>query len=144
MNRLFKVTICVEADTEFQYQGLEKAREDISGLGFIVHDVDEITDFRTIQQNRSLHLLFKQLSDEAIEKGIDMREIVREEIPIDMTPENVKWLWKKIQKAMYGTKSTTKMKKEEVDKIYDMFNKILTERTKGELSLPQWPSIESY
>lgn len=101
-------------------------------------------DNRTDQQNRSLHLFYKQLSDECLAKGIELREIVRDEVPIPVTPENIKWMWKLLQKAMFGTASTTELKRSgDIDKLYDAFNRILIERTKGEVVLPPFPSMES-
>lgn len=98
---------------------------------------------RTNIQNNALHLLFAQISKECMDKGIEMREIVREEVPIPCTPENIKWLWKLLQHGMYGTKSTTELKKTgQIEQVYDTFNKILIERTGGEISLPPFPSIE--
>lgn len=79
-----------------------------------------------------------------MDKGIDMREIVREEVPIQCTPENIKMLWKLLQGALFGTKSTTELKKSgEIEVVYDNFNKIISERTNFEVSLPMWPSEES-
>lgn len=99
---------------------------------------------RTLPQNNSLHLLFKQISDECLAKGIEMRELVKDEFPIPCTPENIKMLWKLLQNAMFGTKSTTELRKSgDIDKVYDAFNRILIERTQGEISLPSWPSVES-
>jgi len=101
----------------------------------------KIDDTRTIQQNKSLHVLFKQISDECLDKGIDMRELVRDEVPIQCTPENIKWLWKLLQNALFKTKSTTELKKSgEIDIVYDNFNKIISERTNGEVCLPEFPS----
>ena len=99
---------------------------------------------RTTQQNRSLHKLFALISQECIEKGIDLREIVKDEVPIQCTPENIKWMWRLLQKALFGNESTTKLKKTgQIDIVYDNFNKILVERTNGEICLPPWPSIEN-
>lgn len=99
---------------------------------------------RTLKQNSSLHLLFKQVSDECMMRGIDMREIVQDEVPIQCTPENIKWMWKLLQKALFGNKSTTELKKSgQIEVVYDNFNKILIERTQGQISLPPFPSIET-
>lgn len=99
---------------------------------------------RTNPQNNSLHLLFSQVSKECMDKGIEMREIVKDEFPIPCTPENIKMLWKLLQKAMFGTLSTTQLKKTgDIDKLYDAFNRILIERTKGEVVLPPFPSMEN-
>ena len=102
-------------------------------------------DKRTHQQNNALHLLFKQISDECMEKGIDMRAIVREEVPIQCTPENIKWLWKLIQEHLFKKRRTRDLKKTgEIEVVYDTFNKILIDRTKGEISLPPFPSMELF
>ena len=99
---------------------------------------------RTTNQNAALHLLFRQISDMCMEKGIDMREIVREDVPIQVTPENVKWMWRLLQKGLFGKKSTTELKKSgEIEIVYDNFNKILIERTQGEIRLPPFPSLDS-
>jgi len=98
---------------------------------------------RTNAQNRSLHLLFKQVSDDCISKGIDLRHVVRDEVPIPCTPENLKWMWKLLQEAMFHKKSTTELKKTgDIERVYDVFNKILSERTNGEISLKPFPSQE--
>lgn len=99
---------------------------------------------RTSSQNNSLHLLFSQISKECEEKGIDLREVVRDEVPIPCTPENIKWMWKLLQKAMFGTKSTTQLRKSgDIDRVYDAFNKIWIERTNSEIILPPFPSVKS-
>ena len=98
---------------------------------------------RTLKQNASLQVLFKQVSDECMAKGIDMREIVKDEVPIQCTPENIKWMWRLLQKALFGEKSTTELKKSgQIEVVYDNFNKILVERTQGQVSLPPFPSVE--
>lgn len=102
-------------------------------------------DKRTTTQNNSLHLLFAQISKECMDKGIDMRQIVRDEVPIECTPENIKWLWKLLQEALFKKKSTTELKKTgEIEIVYDNFNKIISERTQGEIILPPFPSLENY
>ena len=99
-----------------------------------------IDTHRSSLQNNSLHLMFKQISDECMAKGIDMRELVRDEIPIQCTPENIKWMWKLLQKALFGTASTTQLKKTgQIAVVWDNFNKILINRTDGEIVLPPFP-----
>lgn len=91
-----------------------------------------------------MHLLFSQISTLCMEKGIDLRQIVRKEVPIQCTPENIKWLWKLLQEALFGKKSTTDLKKSgEIEVVYDAFNRILIERTNSEIILPPFPSVES-
>ncbi len=103
----------------------------------------EPESYRTSQQNRSLHKLFQETADLCEEKGVEMRDLVKEEIPIPVTKENLKLLWKKIQHKMFGKKSTAELKKTgEIDEVYDALNRILIERTNGEVSLPPFPHVE--
>ena len=132
----------------------EKLKEGIIAIllsypeGFTNKTIDRLIDLfyrmndkkRTIPQNNALHVLFQQLSDECLEKGVEMRDLVRDEVPIQCTPANIKWLWKKVQKGLFKKKSTTELKKTgEIEIVYDNFNKLVIERTKGEISLPPFP-----
>ena len=91
-----------------------------------------------------MHLLFSQLADELNQKGLDMRTLIRPEIDISWTPYSVKeYLWRPLQRALLGKKSTTGLKKQqEINIIYDNLNRILIERTNGEVSLPPFPSMD--
>jgi len=95
---------------------------------------------RTQSQNNSLHLLLSWLAQDCLEAGIDMRQLVKEEVPIEATPENLKWLWKLLQEALLKTNSTTQLEKQgQIDLVYDNFNKIIIERTDGKVSLRPFP-----
>ena len=132
----------VEVLATSKKEAVEKAKNALQFLDIISFRV--LPQKRTIPQNNSLHLLFEQLSKECLDKGIEMRDLVKEEIPIEATPENLKWLWKLLQNALFKTKSTTELKKTgQIEIVYDAFNKILIERTNGEISLPDWPSLET-
>ena len=64
-------------------------------------------------------------------------DLVKEEVPIEATAENIKWLWKLLQNALFKTKKHDRIKKTgQIEIVYDAFNKILIERTNGEISLP--------
>ena len=107
----------------------------------------EITKYkktRSSQQNNALHLWFDLLSQEFNEQGVDMRAIIRNDIDIMWTPYSVKeYLWRPVQKQMFGKKSTTKITTEEINKIYDIINKTISERTNGIIKVPPFPSIEN-
>ena len=98
---------------------------------------------RTDKQNNALHLLFDQIAKECLDKGIELRELIKDEVPIPVTPENIKWMWKLLQNAMFGKKSTTELSKTgEIEQVHDVLNKILSKRTNGQIVLPPFPSIE--
>jgi len=141
MKRLFEIKILVENDFTTLHEGEEAAKKAVESLGIKVEDIKNIESRRTLAQNRSLHKLMKELSDECLEKGITINDIVKDGYEVEATPENLKMLWKKLQTALFGTKSTTELKKTgQIDIVYRNFNQILIERTKGEVSLPPWPA----
>ena len=84
---------------------------------------------RTNSQNASLHLLFTQMSDSCVERGIDQKRIIEvmEGYPVPTTPEFIKGRWKVIQEHMYGTTSTTELESKQIDKIYDVMNLLFSE-----------------
>ena len=119
------------------------AKRIIETLGFEVLNVRKFKNTRTLKQNKALHKMFQETADLLNEKGFDMRAIYREEVPIMWTAYSVKDMWKKIQQAMFGTNSTTKLDRhEQINKVFDTFNNLLIERTKGEVSLT-FPSKEA-
>ena len=99
---------------------------------------------RTTQQNRALHKFFTLLAVELNEAGLDQRKVLKPGVSIPWSGESIKeQVWKPIQKALYEKKSTTELlKKEEIDKIYDVINKHLSESFPG-IEVPDFPSIET-
>jgi fructosamine-3-kinase len=96
---------------------------------------------RTGQQNAALHLYFTQLAEALNSAGFDMKKTIREDVDIPWTPENIKeFLWRKVQQAYLRKKSTTELTTEEIDKVYDVVNKVIAERTG--VHIP-FPSIDS-
>lgn len=96
---------------------------------------------RTLQQNKSLHLLFQLLANELNDAGLDMRKTLKPEIDIPWSGPSVKeYLWRPIQTAQLNKKSTTEMTTVEIDQVFDTINRHLSER----LGLTvQFPSIET-
>ena len=131
--REFEIVIKVKTDTK--YEAIEKIKK-----SFDIVSIKCLEERRTSQQNRALHLYFTLLSVAMNDAGFDMKKTIARDIDIMWTPYNVKeYLWKPLQKEMTGEKSTAKLKKDEIDKIYDVLNKVIGERT-GEF-VP-FPSLE--
>ena len=131
------------AEIEVEAESKEAVSQLLATLCLKPYDIRLANDKRSPAQNRSLHKLIKMLSDECMDKGITLNQIVKDGYQIEATPENLKMLWKKLQESLFGTKSTTELKiSGEIDIVYRNFNAILIERTKGEISLPPWPSEE--
>jgi len=93
---------------------------------------------RTNRQNKALHLWFTLLARALNESGFYMNKIIKLNAEVIWTPYLIKEvLWKPLQKAMFNKKSTKNLDKmQEIDKIYDVINKVIIERTGGEVSIP--------
>lgn len=85
---------------------------------------------RTDQQRKALEVFFKRLADSLNAAGLDMRIVIKPEVEIPWTQENVKeWLWRPIQKALYNKSSTTELDKQmEIDKIHEVLMHHLGEK----------------
>lgn len=95
---------------------------------------------RTITQNKSLHLYFTQLAEVLNDAGLDMRVILKPEVEIPWTSENVKnHLWRPIQRAYLQKESTTELTTQDIDKIYDIFNRHISKFG----VFVEFPSIET-
>ena len=76
---------------------------------------------RTLTQNRSIHKYCKLLSEAFNEAGLDMQTVLAEGASIPWSETKVKDdIWKKVQFAALGKKSTTELEKHEVTKVYEI------------------------
>jgi len=84
---------------------------------------------RTLQQNKALHKYFELLAEQLNSAGYDMKKVLKPEIDISWTKENVKeYLWKPIQSALFLKKSTTELETKDIDKVYDVLNRHLGQK----------------
>lgn len=84
---------------------------------------------RTLTQNRALHLWFKQKAQQCNDAGITVQQVMNETIELEMTESQMKEIWRQVQKALYGEKSTTKLKKhEQIEYIFDHLNRFFGEK----------------
>jgi len=136
---VFLCSTAVKADSE------EEAKKAYQAMGLKCHRIKRVHSTRTVNQNNALHLLFEQLTQEMLDKGFDMKDILKDGFEFPPSAWAIKeFVWKKVQKAMYGKESTTDLAKlGEIDKIYDVVNKTIIEKTKGEIKLPPFPSVEN-
>jgi len=139
MKRKYEAKILIEIEAETVAEGLKKVKEDLKIFNLI--DVKPVISSRTLSQNNSLHLFFTELANELNDKGLDMRTLIRKEVEVSWTTYTVKeYLWRPLQKVLTGKSSTTKLNKtEEIYLIYKNLNRILIERTKGEINFPMFP-----
>ncbi len=79
---------------------------------------------RSQLQNSSIHKYFELLSSELNEKGLDMRKVLKPEVDIPWTAKSIKkYIWKRIQKVMFDTNSTTDLTTKQVSEVYDVIHR---------------------
>ena len=85
---------------------------------------------RTEKQNNSFHLWLSQVAEEMDKNGVTIQNVTAkiQRAEIRPTGENLKEvLWRPYMIAATGKKSSTSLKKSEIDKIYEGLNKFLGE-----------------
>lgn len=84
---------------------------------------------RTTKQNKALHLFFEQLADELNDAGLDMRRTLKPGVDIPWSQRSVKeYLWRPIQEAQLGKKSTTELSTQEIDRVLQTITRHLGQR----------------
>lgn len=94
-------------------------------------DLTEKKNTRTTRQNSALHLLFTIISSQLNEMGIEYQYFGLKGKVMSMmhTPHIVKeFVWRPIQMALYGIKSTTKINTEQINEIVDVLAKFFSEK----------------
>lgn len=111
-------------------------KESLAKLKDRVYEVDiKNMDMRTIKQNSAMHKYFAMLSSKLNEGGLSIAKTLK--VDIEWTPTSVKdLLWRPIQEAVLDKKSTTKLNKDEITKVYDVLNKALGEKFGFSLEFP--------
>lgn len=95
---------------------------------------------RTKQQNKAIHVLFREYAQTLNEAGLDMRKTLKPEVAIPWNEKTVKeFLWRPIQKAQFGKVSTTELTTKEIDQVFETLNRHIAE--KFGLHVP-FPSVE--
>lgn len=103
---------------------------------------DNLPHKRSSQQNKSLHVLFQNISFELNRIGMEFtfHGIKGMEIQTTYTPEIVKeFIWRPLQNAMLDKQSTTKLTTSEINAIFEVLAKWFSE--KGVII--EFPSIET-
>jgi len=97
---------------------------------------------RSTQANKSMHLLFSQVSKSLVEQGIDQRTVLTDLTGYDcpVTPTFLKEVWRSIMFTMYRKTSTTQLTNKEMSECYDVFCKFIGENYGISAD---WPSVET-
>ena len=84
---------------------------------------------RTNQQNKGIHAFCNEVAKQMEARGLDMKTVLKEGVPISPTKERIKeYMWKPIQKALTGKESTTAINKKQVNEVYEYLSKLLAEK----------------
>ena len=95
--------------------------------GEVLEVKEKPLDKRTVTQNSSLHKYFELVAIQFNKRNLPITIVLKPEIM--WNKYSVKELiWKVLQKPITGKESTTKLKKDEITKVYDVMNKLLGER----------------
>lgn len=92
---------------------------------------------RSSQQNRALHLYFKQVAEALNDAGYDMKKVLKEEVDIPWTTESVKnHLWRPIQKILLNKESTTEMNTFDPTEVYNCLSRHLAQKFDIRIEFP--------
>ena len=93
---------------------------------------------RSPKQNSALHVYLDKLSKALNDAGLDMRKVLKPSVEMPWSGETAKeYLWRPIQQAMTGKKSSTKPSRSEYTEVYEVLNRHTA--TKFGISIP-WPN----
>lgn len=140
--RRYKIIIEIEPDT------IDKGRDEleatIKALDYKVIEVKHVTEFISDRQRKSLHLWFTQIAIALNEKHVDMRAFLSADVEMPWTGYAIKeYIFKPLIFQLFGKKSTNEIyKSKELDILYDILNREIIKRTKGEVNTPPWPCQE--
>lgn len=126
-------------------EDMEKVKTLLTVLDLKVLEIENVKRTRTGQQNNALHLWFSQLAEALNEKNFDMRATIREGVAMPWSGYSIKeYIFKPLMEQQFGKVSTTKLfKTQEIDLLFDIINREIIERTKGQVEVPPWPCKES-
>lgn len=129
-----KITFKVEMGQLIPYSIDDK--NSLSNLKDGIYSVDvKNMDMRTIKQNSAMHAYFSLLAQAFNDSGQTISKVIK--VDVEWTPDTVKEiLWKPIMQAVLKKKSTTKLNKDEIDKVYDVLNRALSEKVGVSVPFP--------
>jgi len=97
----------------------------------------KVEELLTEKQRNALHLWFRQLAKALNDAGWDARKTLKAEVEIPWTEQMIKSLvWKSVQKIMVEKESTTKLNTKEVNLIYEVVDRHLSEKTGVHVEFP--------
>jgi hypothetical protein len=100
-----------------------------------------VSEQRTLQQNKALHLWLRQVSEALNDAGFSVMMTLKHDAEIPWTPERAKeLLWRPVQEAMTGNESTADQNKLAYSDIEQVIARHLGQKLG--VTLPPFPSEE--
>lgn len=100
---------------------------------------------RTLTQNKALHKLFAEVAKELLDQGIERKTVLNAlegySVPVDEA--FMKEVWRAIQFTQTGKKSTTQLNTDELDRVYETFNRFLSEEYNVYVPFPSMDALAS-
>jgi hypothetical protein len=99
---------------------------------------------RSDQQRKAIEVYCRELGEALNDGGFDMKIVFAvKTVDIPWNQERVKDLiWRQIQQAMFGKKSTTQLEKTEVSEIYEVVNRHIAENFGVHVEFPSEERVE--
>lgn len=113
---------------------VEQAKKVFGDVGVTMKEKEP----RTELQNNAVHVYFRLLAKALNDAGWDMKKTLKPGIEIPWTEEMVKThIWKAVQSAMFEKDSTTKLTTKEVNEVYAVVDRHLSEKTGVHVEFPK-------
>lgn len=91
-----------------------------------------MTEARTGQQNKALHLWLTQKAEQCRAAGVSPKQAFAKTIDLEMTPEMMKEIWRTVQKALFNTESTRDVVKEgQIEEVAEHLNRFFAQEEFG-------------
>ncbi len=104
---------------------------------------EKVEKQRSNLQSRSLHKGCQDIADILIENNITLNAIIKN-LEIRPTKESIKEVYKAIAYAKFGVDSTTKLKTNQIDPVWEDLIKAVSETTGVFIPFPSQENTESY
>jgi hypothetical protein len=84
---------------------------------------------RTIQQNKALWTYFELLAQTLNDAGLDMKVVLKPDIEIPWSKQTIHdYLWLPVQEMLKQKKSTTELTTTEINEVWEILNRHLSEK----------------
>ncbi len=85
------------------------------------------SDIRSIAQNRLIHQVCKNISDELTKQNISLNSVLKHDTPPSMLAVK-ELMFKSVVLSLYGKDSTTKLNKDELNLVFDTLIMVLAHK----------------